>query len=320
MIRNGMFSRVIQRARPNRTLASIALILACATTAGLFAREHESGGNVGSTPANQFTPQFLSSKLLKDAKTAIENRQFRTAWSLAAAMTRGDDPGLEGIREQAKALLALIDDKAAELYDAAEKHWWYREYDDAEKQYRELFEQFPHCEHFVDARNRLACLRFMPGFASKKLFEAAAAKEAAGQYLDAEKRYTELINQYPETVAAIKAKKALLALQSDPTKQKAISAELQAVLLRDLDLKLRKADNYLANPPQDESDWVLYDRGVAFLHEIIALAPGSEQAKKAHARIQQEQDRIAAEAKARDEARQQAAAELAAAEEQKRNR
>lgn len=301
-----------------RWLATWAVALAVLTCRELSAREQTAAASGGNAAAG--APQNLMTKLLQDAKSAAANKQYRTAWRLAQTVSGARGPGSDGFHDQAEAFLRELGKVADDLYDSAEKHWWYREYAEAEAKYRELFDQFPFSTRFADARNRLIALRFMPAVASKKLLEAATGKEAAAAYVEAAKRYEEVIAQYPETVAAIKAKKALISLQSDPAKKQALSGEVQAALVRELDLKLRLACNYIANPPQDDSDWVLYDRGVAHLHEIIALAPDSAQAGKARERIKKEEARIAAEEKAQEEARKKTQAEKAEAEEKARQR
>ncbi|MGH7146116.1 MAG: tetratricopeptide repeat protein [Terriglobales bacterium] len=233
-------------------------------------------------------------ELLQKAWSAFRTRHYRSAWDMADSLVELQGDSLAGVRDQARQVLAAIDQKASDLFEEGEKHWWYREYCAAETTYMQIFEQFPHATRFTAARNRLIELRFMPAVASQKRLVAAQAQEAAGKYIEASQQYAEVIAEYPDTVASVEAKKALTALKHDPEKRAGVAAEAQAQLARTLSTKLELALNYLANPPTDAADWTLYDRGVQYLHEIIAAAPDSSQAAQARARLKQETERVEA--------------------------
>lgn len=268
----------------------------------------------------RFDPAAQCRNMLQAADRDLKAGRYRLAWSVAASLLNARGQGMDGIRTSAQALIDRLEQRAEALFEEGEKYWWYREFEQAEPQYRLLFQEFPHSRFFVRARNRLIALRFMPAVASKKLLHVAQEKEIAEQYAEAAKRYLEVMAQYPDTVAAVKAQKALEFLQTDAEKRRKIGAETITFLARELDAKWRLASNYLATVPKDDSDWLLYDRGVNYLHEIIALAPDSPQAAQARQKLQEEQARIEAEEKARAAVRETERQAKVAAEEADRNR
>ncbi|MGH7143865.1 MAG: outer membrane protein assembly factor BamD [Planctomycetota bacterium] len=247
--------------------------------------ELDPNGNISTQAQNQTSLKNLQD-LLKKAQDALKQSQYLTASKLAALIVSVEGTGTEGLHDSALQILMQLEQKAEATYDEAEDAYIKRDFDTATDDYAVIVSQFPASNVFLKARARLVEIRNNPVLASKAALAVAQKTEEGEDYYTAVKLYQEVIQNYPDTAAAIKAKKAIAAIQADPAKKAKLDAKAGAMTDAQIETQYTLACNYTDMKPTDEDGQKLFNKGMAIFQDIVDHYPKSSFAAKAQAKLE----------------------------------
>jgi tetratricopeptide (TPR) repeat protein len=142
---------------------------------------------------------------------------------------------------------------------------------------KQLIESFPYCEAARTARDKLLRLSNMPSVRADIRFAEGEAQEQAENYHEALKIYDEVRRQWPEELAALRARVAADRIRSDPDKMAWVREAMEAEAERECPMLLNLAKNYLMN---DDTA-----RAREKLQKVVEDFPGTTYAEDARAML-----------------------------------
>lgn len=241
-------------------------------------------GNISKAAQDQASMKNLQD-LLKKAQQALKDQQYLSASKLAGLIVSVEGKGTEGLHDSALNILIELEKKAQTIFDTAEEAFIKKEFDTAVDNYALITAQFPNSLVFPKARGRMMEIRSMPALASKAAFAEAQKTDEGEDYLTAIAMYENVIEKYPESVAAIKAKKAITAIKADPAKKAKLEAKAGALSEADLKTRYALACNYTNAQPKDEAEQKTFAKGMEIFQDIVDNYPASELAPKAKEKL-----------------------------------
>lgn len=244
----------------------------------------DANGQINNQAATQQSLKALQD-MLKKAQQAIKDQQYLTASKLAAVVVSVEGKGTEGLHDNAVQLLMQLEDKAKAVFDVAEEAYIQKDYDTATDNFAIIVAQFPATNVFSKAKARLMEIRNNPKLAAKAALAEAQKTEEGEDYYTAIQLYEQVIQKYPDTAPAIRAKKAIDAINADPEKKAKLEAKAGSMSEAELKTNYTLACNYTNAMPKDEAEQKTFDKGMKIFQMIIDDYPQSEYAPKAKEKL-----------------------------------
>jgi len=254
------------------------------TAGGSAAQKLDPNGNISTQLQDQQSLKNLQ-ELMKKAQQAVKDQQYLTASKLAAVIVSVVGKGTEGLHDNAVTILTQLEDKANITFNTAEEAFIKRDYETATDNYAVVVAQFPACQVYPKARARLAEIRTNPLLASKAAFAEAQKTEEGEDYYAAIQLYEQVIQKYPETAAAVKSKKAIESINTDPEKKAKLEAKVGQLSESELKTRYTLACNYTNAQPKDEAEQKTYKKGMEIFQDIVDHYPNSEYAPKSKEKL-----------------------------------
>lgn len=195
--------------------------------------------------------QAASAKAVEEAfkkgKKAYEEQLYSVAYlhlsSVAAC-------GLKKVAKkaaEARRMVVEIEGMARAKIDQAELLVLRGRATEAAKAFLEIVQDFPHGEPAKRARRRLLALRTTPAVAASLRYSQGKAHEDAENYGQALKIYDEVVQRWPDEIAALRAKVAARKVRQNPEKSAMAREALELDAERKCPTILNLAKNYLMN-------------------------------------------------------------------------
>jgi len=221
--------------------------------------------------------QKLTATLIKElfgkAEAAFKEGNYSAAGNYYTSVSTATVPGTEQMAAQAKMKLEEIERLAEQKYQEAELLLLQGDYAAAAEAFSSIVTTFPFTETAKKADVKLRILRTTPKAAAAVLYADAMAEISAENYPAAVKLLRQIVEKYPDEVAALKARTKLQELEK--------STDVQASLKADSNLRADKvcpkwvsmAKNYVMNNQKD--------RAREYLLRVVAEFPESTYADEA---------------------------------------
>ncbi len=209
----------------------------------------------------------------KKGKAAYEEQRYSVAYLHLSSVAACGLKGAAKMAAEARTKVRQMDGMARSKLDRAELLLLKGEAAAAAKVFLEIVRDFPHGEVAKRARNRLRAVKATPAVAASLRYSEGKAHEDAENYRQALKIYDEVVERWPDEIAALRAKVAARKIRRDPEKSAIAREALELDAERACPTLLNLAKNYLIND----------DRATARakLNQIVQDYPGTSYAERA---------------------------------------
>ncbi len=227
-------------------------------------------------------------KAFEKGKTAYEEQLYSVAYLHFSSVATCGMKEAAKMATEARTKVSEIDGMARAKLNQAEILLLKGQAAEAAKAFLEIVQDFPHGEPAKRARSRLRAVKTTPAVAASLRYSQGKSHDDAENYGEALKIYAEVLQRWPEEIAALRAKVASRKIRQDPEKCEMANEALELEAERRCPTVINLALNYLIND----------DRATARarLNQVIEDYPGTTYAEQATAALEalaQEKPKIA---------------------------
>jgi len=186
-------------------------------------------------------------KAFEEGKKAFEEQRYSSAYLHLSSVAGCGLKSAAKMAAEAKTKVLEMERMAKAKLDQAELLLLRGEAPEAAKVFLEVALEFPHGEASRRAKMRLRAVKTTPAVAASLRYSEGKAHEDAENYGQALKIYDEVVERWPEEIAALRAKVAARKVRQDPEKMEIAREALEYEAERACPTLLNLALNYLVN-------------------------------------------------------------------------
>ena len=186
-------------------------------------------------------------KSFEKGKKAFEEQRYSAAYLHLNSVAACGLKNAAKMAAEARSKVLQMEGMAKSKLDRAELLLLRGEGTEAAEVFLEVAREFPHGEAAKRARMRLRAVKTTPGVAASLRYSEGKAHEDAENYGRALKIYDEVVERWPEEIAALRAKVAARKVRQDPEKMAIARDALEFEAERECPTLLNLALNYLVN-------------------------------------------------------------------------
>jgi TolA-binding protein len=216
-------------------------------------------------------------KAFEKGKKAYDEQRYSVAYLHLSSVAGCGLKQAAKMAAEASKKVHQMDGMARSKLDQAEMLLLKGQATDAATAFLEIVRDFPYGEPAKRARRRLRAVKATPAVAASLRYLQGKAHEDAENYAQALRIYDEVVQRWPEEIAALRAKVAAKKIRQDPDKSEMAREALELDAERECPTLLNLAKNYLIND----------DRATARakLNEVVQDYPGTSYAERATAAL-----------------------------------
>lgn len=212
-------------------------------------------------------------EMFNKGSKAFQEKRYSAAYSYFEAVASSTLKEAAKRAAEANAKLLEIEAMAMAKLDEAQVLLYRGLRVQAVEALREVIMSFPYCEATREGKKKLSALASDPSVAAELRYVEGKAHEQAENYFEALKIYDDVINRWPEELAALRANAASRGIRKDPEKVAAAQEAMVVEAGRVAPGLLNMARNYMANEVKD--------RARRKLNEVISRYEGTDYAEEA---------------------------------------
>jgi TolA-binding protein len=216
-------------------------------------------------------------KAFEKGKKAYDEQRYSVAYLHLSSVAACGLKSAAKMAAEARTKVNQIEGMARSKLNQAELLLLRGEATEAAQAFLEVVQDFPHGDASKRARIRLRAVKTTPGVAASLKYSEGKAHEEAENYGQALKIYDEVVERWPEEIAALRAKVAARKVRQDPEKSAIAREALEFEAERECPTLLNLAMNFLIND----------DRATARakLNQVVQDYPGTSYAVRATAAL-----------------------------------
>jgi len=212
-----------------------------------------------------------------EGKKAFDEKRYAVAYLHLSSVAECGLKSAASMAAEAKTKVLEMENMAKAKLDLAELSLLRGDATEAARLFLEVAQDFPHGEAAKRARSRLRAVKTTPAVAASLRYSEGKAHEDAENYKEALKIYDEVVERWPEELAALRAKVAAKKIRQDPEKRAMTREGVELEAERECPTLLNIAKNFLINGDKATA------RGK--LGQVIEDYPGTSYADTAKAAL-----------------------------------
>ncbi len=237
-----------------------------------------SSRNNKQTPKGKLNPKNASTRevanIYKEAEAAFKAEQFPSAFEYFADVAACKEvPGAANYATKARDYLIKMERAATAKLEEAKMARLQGKGAEALEIIKLLLEQYPYCRAAEQANDLLITLSANPRVAAEVALLKASELDKAAKYPEAARAYAKVMEKYPKSVQALKAKLRLKAMKGDPEIAKLLEEAEKAAEAAECPRLMIMARNYKRNK--------MYAQARLIYEKVIKNYPDTDYAAQA---------------------------------------